>query len=153
MATCSWVYPCCIRDGSKWLGMLPLCNGHYECALDEARQILLMNPPPKFRPWPQVVYYVTWPGHCETEVKIGTTRSLIQRVEALHRRGQPAEVLVAEPGDYLTEKRRHRQFATWRLRDQQNGTLTELFRRVPLLDEHMARLRAERPDWPVYAKL
>jgi hypothetical protein len=80
-----------------------------------------------------LVYYVELPGD---RIKIGTTKNLTQRVRAL--RVGIGAVLATEPGGVGHERRRHRQFAAYRI-----GELED-FRDVPALREWIAELRDQQ---------
>ena len=75
-----------------------------------------------------VVYYIRR-GNL---IKIGTTMRLRSRLTAL----MPDEVLALEPGDEITERQRHRQFAA--LRADPRG---EYFFPGAALQEHVSRVR------------
>lgn len=85
-----------------------------------------------------VVYYAAFPGR--QDVKIGTTTNLGSRVRAL---GPGVRILVAEPGHYYLEKKRHEQFAHLALGQR------ELFRWAADLAEHIEHLR-EAVRWVSY---
>lgn len=80
-----------------------------------------------------VVYYVAMNGH----VKIGTTKSFVERMSALY--VQPDDVLAIEPGGQPLESSRHQQFQTFRI------GRTELFRHNGILDELISDLASRYP--------
>lgn len=81
----------------------------------------------------QVVYYIRFGDR----IKIGTTRSLISRMNALPH----DEFLVTEPGGVHVERQRHKQFAHLRA---EVGTSREWFQMAPELLEHIAALKARQ---------
>lgn len=85
-----------------------------------------------------IVYYIRR-GHL---IKIGTTRQPRSRMRDL----LPDEIVAWEPGDFDTERSRHRQFAHIRIRG------SELFQHSENLTEHMKQLREQHgepsPEWP-----
>lgn len=80
-----------------------------------------------------LVYYVELPGD---RIKIGTTKNLPQRLSAL--RVDRAAVLATEPGGVTLERRRHKQFAAYRIGERED------FRDVPLLREWIAQVKAQQ---------
>jgi hypothetical protein len=80
-----------------------------------------------------LVYYVELPGD---RIKIGTTKNLPRRLNAL--RVDRGAVLATEPGGVGHERRRHRQFAAYRIGERED------FRDVPALREWIADLRHEQ---------
>lgn len=132
MSSNLWL-PCststCISPGALVIPGLWLCEGH-EKALRTALLPDVLVPDTG-----AVVYYISWRG--ADTVKIGTTTNLPMRTRALSRSGRPARVLVAEPGSYYLERKRHRQFASLR------APGSEEFRWAPLLSDHIDNLRRE----------
>lgn len=84
-----------------------------------------------------VVAYIAISGR--QEVMISTTASLRKRLRAL---GGGARVLVAEPGHYYLERKRHEQFAHL-------AAGGEWFRWAPELAEHIDNLRKD-VRWVTY---
>ncbi|MFE6079986.1 GIY-YIG nuclease family protein [Streptomyces virginiae] len=76
-----------------------------------------------------VVYYIRR-GNL---IKIGTTTNLRRRMAAL----MPDEILAVEPGDWVLEQQRHRQFG-----DQRISRQGEYFFPGPALRRHVAEVRA-----------
>ncbi|TDK27950.1 GIY-YIG nuclease family protein [Arthrobacter crusticola] len=92
-------------------------------------------PPPRV----DVVYYIRF----QNRIKIGTTANPRQRLARLWH----DEVLAFERGDRLIERRRHEQFARWRL------NRSEWFEPAPALEEHIRALAAGVDDpWARYAR-
>lgn len=113
---------------------VPLCEPHDQAVRDaclEAAQ------PPAFVAG-TVVYYVGWRDRPDV-VKIGTTQNLRKRLRGLGSTTRPAAVLVAEPGSYYLEGKRHRQFAHLRIDD---GT-RETYQWTPQLADHVQHVRQE----------
>lgn len=80
-----------------------------------------------------VVYYVALPGD---RIKIGTTKNLPQRLNAL--RVDRAAVLATEPGGVTLERRRHRQFGALRIGERED------FKDVPMLRQWIDQLKREQ---------
>ncbi len=86
-----------------------------------------------------VVYYIRF----RDRIKIGTTANPRQRLARLWH----DDLLAFEQGDRLTERRRHQEFAAWRL------DRSEWFSASPALEAHVARLAAGVEDpWARYAR-
>lgn len=87
------------------------------------------------------VYYVTWRRDSQF-VKIGTTQTASRRFKELAgRTGDRVRLLVAEPGSYEQEERRHEQFANLR------KARTELFAYTQEIVDHIANLRQRFPHY------
>jgi hypothetical protein len=87
------------------------------------------------------VYYITWRRDGEF-VKIGTTQTASRRFKELAgRTGDRIRLLVAEPGGYEQEARRHEQFANLR------RPRTELFAYTQEIVDHISMLRQRFPHY------
>lgn len=153
--SCSWAEPACPRNGNKWLKGIPLC-GEHKSEVMVAFAALPRSSATRFVPWSSVVYYVTWPGVHDGEVKIGVSSNLSRRLARLRRSGCPPRVLVAEPGGYKAEGLRHDEFRSLRLSvdDAGDGPFrNEIFQRTAELDDHIAVLCRKYPDWATRSKL
>lgn len=122
----------------------PICGRHAiqvaEAVRDVARTALLVEKRvdhPALRravePAGSVVYYVALPGD---RIKIGTSGNLPERLRSL--RVDRAAVLATEPGGLSLERRRHRQFAAYRIGQRED------FRDVPFLREWIGTLTSGR---------
>lgn len=84
-----------------------------------------------------IVYYIDRGDR----IKIGTSRSIIGRMQALH--AVPSDLLAIEPGGSELEHSRHMQFAEWRIPG------SELFHKCDDLLDHIHQLVDKYPD-PLY---
>jgi len=133
----------CRELGDRVIPGLVLCVQHLS---DVARATALAGAdaihPRTHRPFDPiaepVVYYIALPDR--QEIKIGTSTALLTRIRNL---GQGARVLVAEPGSYYLEKKRHEQFA------HLAAGRREWFRWAPDLAEHIDNLRKDL-RWVTY---
>lgn len=89
------------------------------------------------RPVIEVVYYIRY----DRRVKIGTSRRPRQRLSSIRHE----ELLAFERGGRDVEQARHREFAEAR----EGG---EWFTLTPVLETHIAGLRAEGEPWQLYAR-
>lgn len=122
---------------------VPLCNHHawsviahrrnaMRDELDEIKHKRVTAAPPA--PVQHVVYYIEFADR----IKIGTTTNLTRRIEAL-----PVEkLLTVELGDTTLERKRHRQFWTFRVRG-------EWFTKSPELLAHIETVKADEHALPM----
>ena len=128
------------EDIGELVGGIPLCPNHQGILKGAFKAEFLAETNVGPRQFREVVYYTTWPD--ADVVKIGTSTRLRTRMHGLSSglKGR-ARLLVVEPGSFALERKRHREFKAVR----KSGT--ELFRLVPLIQEHIDNLRRQWPNW------
>lgn len=104
---------------------MPLCPS--------CRDAVVLNAPPT--PPQPLVYYLTRVDKSGL-VKIGTTRNLRDRMNALGARGRTVTLLATEPGDAAVERKRHIEFGYLR-------TEGEWFRLAAPLAAHIQALASQ----------
>ena len=102
-------------------------------AMADALEMAEMGRKPTPRKFPPVIYYIRWGDR----IKIGTSENVRQRLHNLYH----DEVLALEPGGRTLERRRHAQFADYKL-----PKYKEWFTVAPALIELTDTLRGQYPQ-------
>lgn len=136
----------CPWNVAEVIASVPLCGRHADGMRLELLTYALRVARPAATPTVgsrgqelSVVYYVGDPD--SQLVKIGKSADLRGRMRNIRWQRPRAILLATEPGAHRLEGRRHRQFAS--LRAPLPTGEREWFRKVPMLMEHVGKLRQE----------